>query len=184
MSTRIVLASLLVGGALMAGSPATRAADSERKAKDRIEDRAEAAKDKTDDQAEAAKDKAQNRADAEKKRIDQRAENQKDRIDQKAEADKAVVEHKNDRTAAKSGKETTVGDDVSDAWITTKLKTAYTTEGAFKNASIKVDTENRGHVRLQGTVPTEAARAKAVEVARATKGVRDVRDDLIVGVKK
>ena len=64
------------------------------------------------------------------------------------------------------------------------LTGADATESAFKNASIKVDTESKGFVRLQGTVPNETARAKALEVARSTKGVRDVRDDLIVGVKK
>ena len=169
----------------LAGTSAVHA-DSERKAKTRIDDRAEAAKDKTQAQADEEKEKAQNRADIEKNRIDQKAEATKDQIDRKAELDKKSVEQKNvdQKAVAKSGKETTVGDDVSDAWITTKLKTQYTTESAFKNASIKVDTENRGYVRLQGTVPTETARAKALEVARATKGVREVRDDLIVGAKK
>jgi len=182
MNVKTMLASLLIGGALVAGAPVAHAGDtSDRKTKNRIEDRAEATKDKTQAQADADKEKAQNRADAEKNRIDQKTEATKDQIEQKAEADKKNVDQK---AMAKSGKETTVGDDVSDAWITTKLKSQYTTESAFKNASIKVDTENRGFVRLQGTVPTEAARAKALEVARATKGVREVRDDLIVGTKK
>jgi osmotically-inducible protein OsmY len=175
MTIKTAIASLLVGGALAAGAPLVQADTSnERKAKDRIEDRAEAAKDKTQAQADAEKKETQNRADAEKNRIDERAEVAKDRMDTKV-ADKNVD---------KKGKEPSAGDDVSDAWITTKLKAQYTTESAFKNASIKVDTENRGHVRLQGTVPTETARAKALEVARSTKGVRDVKDDLIVGVKK
>jgi len=171
MTIKTAFASLLVGGALAAGPPLVHADTSaDRKAKDRIEDRAEAAKDKTQAQADAEKKEVQNRADAEKNRIDERAEVAKDRVDTK--------------TVDKKGKEPSAGDDVSDAWITTKLKAQYTTESAFKNASIKVDTENRGHVRLQGIVPTETARAKALEVARTTKGVRDVKDDLIVGVKK
>ena len=180
MTIKTLLASLVVGGALAAGASAALADSSERKAKEKVEDRAEAAKDKTEARAEADKDKAQNRADAEKNRIEQKAEASKERIDQKAEADKNRIDQK---PVAKTGKETTVGDDVSDAWITTKLKSQYTTESAFKNASIKVDTENKGFVRLQGTVPNETARAKALEVARSTKGVREVRDDLIVGAK-
>ena len=171
MTIKTAFASLLVGGALAAGAPLVHADTSaDRKAQDRIEDRAEAAKDKTQAQADAEKKEVQNRADAEKNRIDERAEVAKDRVDTK--------------TVDKKGKEPSAADDVSDAWITTKLKAQYTTESAFKNASIKVDTENRGHVRLQGIVPTETARAKALEVARTTKGVRDVKDDLIVGVKK
>ena len=145
MTVKTILASLLVGGALVAGAPVVHAHDSDRKAKNRIDDRAEAAKDKTEAQADAEKEKTQNRADNEKNRIDQKAEATKDRIDQRAEADKKNVDQK---AMAKSGKETTVGDDVSDAWITTKLKSQYTTESAFKNASIKVDTENRGYVCL------------------------------------
>lgn len=172
MTIKTAIASLLAGGALAVSAPVVHADTSaERKTKDRIEDRAEAAKDKTQAKADAEKERTQDRADAEKNRIDQRAEVAKDRVDNKP-------------TTAKAGKEPSVTDDVSDAWITTKLKAQYTTESAFKNASITVDTENRGHVRLQGTVPSETARAKALEVARSTKGVRDVRDDLRVEPKK
>jgi len=118
------------------------------------------AKEKIEDRADASKEAIQRRADAEKERVDRAAEAKKERVDQKHEG------------------KTTVGDDVTDSWITTKLKTQYTTEGAFKHASIHVDTDDKGVVTLRGTVPSETSRAKAVEVARGTKGVRSVNDQL------
>lgn len=124
----------------------------ESKAKERIEDRAE-----------TAKDRVQERADAEKNRIDRVAEARKEHVDEKHQVGKA-----------------TIGDDITDAWITTKLKSQYTTESAFKDSTIHVDTDRDGVVTLTGVVASEAAHAKALELARTTKGVRDVRDSLKV----
>ena len=123
-----------------------------------------AAKNRVDDRAEAAKDRTQDRADVAKNRIDADAQAAKDRIDRK----ESVKPH------------TALGDDVSDAWITTKLKTQYTTESAFKDSAISVDTDAKGLVTLNGTVQTEVAHVKALEVARATRGVREVRDNIRV----
>ena len=115
-----------------------------------------------DERADAAKERAQARADIEKNQIDRKAEAAKDRMDQK------------DTTDTKPS----VGDDVSDTWITTKLKSKYTTESAFKGASIHVETDGKGTVSLTGNVPSPAAHVKALEIARATKGVREVHDEL------
>jgi hyperosmotically inducible protein len=123
-------------------------------------------KDRLDDRAEAAKDRTQERADIEKNRIDAAAQAAKDRLDRK-----------------ETGKtQTSIGDDVSDAWITTKLKSFFTTDSAFKDSSIRVDTDSKGMVTLDGTVPSDAAHMKALEVARTTKGVHDIRDNLKVTV--
>jgi len=122
------------------------------------------AKARIDDRADAAKDRVQTRGDIEKNRIDRRAELAKDRAENKDEGDTKP----------------SVGDDVSDTWITTKLKSKYTTESAFKGASIHVETDGKGTVSLSGSVPSPAAHVKALEVARATKGVRDVHDELQV----
>lgn len=123
----------------------------------------EKAKERIDDRAEAQKDHVQERADAEKTRIDRVAEARKEHVDEKHQAGKA-----------------TISDDISDAWITTKLKSQYTTEGAFRDSTIHVDTDRTGLVTLTGVVASEAAHARALEVARGTKGVRDVRDNLKV----
>jgi hyperosmotically inducible periplasmic protein len=126
-------------------------------------------KDKIEDRAEAAKEKAQTRADIEKTRIDRAAEAAKEKVDRKD-------------SAGKTG--TSTGDELSDAWVTTKLKSQYTTESAFRESSIHVDTDSNGQVTLRGTVPSREAHTKALEVARSTKGVRDVKDELKVGPSK
>lgn len=71
-----------------------------------------------------------------------------------------------------------VGTEVSDSWITTKVKTSYATDSGLKGSDISVDTNDHGVVSLTGTVPSEAARTRAVEIARTTKGVRQVDDHL------
>jgi osmotically-inducible protein OsmY len=50
---------------------------------------------------------------------------------------------------------------------------------ALEGSNIDVDIK-RGAVTLNGTVATEAARAKAVEIAKGTDGVKDVTNNLTV----
>ena len=67
----------------------------------------------------------------------------------------------------------------SDAGITTKVKTKLTTDDTVKAYQIDVDTKNNV-VTLSGNVETEAARTRAIELAKATSGVREVVDHLTV----
>jgi hyperosmotically inducible periplasmic protein len=67
----------------------------------------------------------------------------------------------------------------SDPGITTAVKTKLAADDTVKAYQINVDTSNRV-VTLKGEVDTEAAKARAVEVARATDGVRDVVDAMTV----
>ena len=73
----------------------------------------------------------------------------------------------------------TVGRVVDDATITTALKAKLVKERAKNLVAVNVDTDH-GVVHLKGTVPTERDRAEAERLARATKGVVDVRNDLLV----
>jgi hyperosmotically inducible protein len=73
----------------------------------------------------------------------------------------------------------TVGDRVDDAAITTALKAKLVAERAKNLVAVNVDTQ-QGVVHLQGTVPTERDKAEAERLARATKGVIDVKNDLKV----
>lgn len=74
---------------------------------------------------------------------------------------------------APKNKTRTVGQSVSDAWITAKVKSslAYSTHGDGSN--IAVSTEN-GVVDLSGQASSSAARALAVELAENIRGVRSV----------
>jgi hyperosmotically inducible periplasmic protein len=67
----------------------------------------------------------------------------------------------------------------SDPGITTAVKSKLAADDTVKAYQINVDTKDRV-VTLKGEVQTEAAKARAVEVARATEGVRDVVDSMTV----
>lgn len=69
------------------------------------------------------------------------------------------------------------GAQITDGWITMKIHAQYVTEDALDGSDIDVDTTN-GQVTLNGTVRTEAGRARAVSIAKATDGVKGVNDKL------
>ena len=74
---------------------------------------------------------------------------------------------------------TTIGCAQSDVGITTAVKGKFAADDTVKSYRIDVDTKDRV-VTLNGSVDTSAARERAVELARATDGVRDVVDRLTV----
>ena len=65
------------------------------------------------------------------------------------------------------------GDEIDDAWITSKVKTQLLADDQVKGTQINVDTDGNV-VTLTGTAPSAEARAKAIELAKATRGVRGV----------
>jgi len=68
---------------------------------------------------------------------------------------------------------------LADSAITTKLKTEFLTDETVRKGDISVSTNN-GVVTLSGTVQSEEARKKAVELARGHGGVMRVEDKLTV----
>jgi hyperosmotically inducible protein len=71
------------------------------------------------------------------------------------------------------------GEVLSDAAITSSVKTKFLAEPGVPGTSINVDTNNHV-VTLTGTVKSKAEAAKAVAIARETKGVKRVVDHLKV----
>jgi hyperosmotically inducible protein len=69
---------------------------------------------------------------------------------------------------------------ISDGWITMKVHAQFLDEDPLEDSDIDVDT-NSGIVTLSGTVVTEAGRKRAVEIAKATDGVKNVVDNLRIG---
>jgi hyperosmotically inducible periplasmic protein len=69
------------------------------------------------------------------------------------------------------------GNAISDSWITLKVHSQFVPEDTLEGRDIDVDTKN-GVVTLNGTVPTEAGRARAMAIAKATDGVTNVTDNL------
>lgn len=91
---------------------------------------------------------------------------------QKADAQEPAAQ---DKPAPKQ--ERGVGQQITDGWITMKIHAQFVTEDALDGSDIDVDTTS-GVVSLTGTVPTAAARARAMAVAKATDGVKSVSDKL------
>lgn len=73
-----------------------------------------------------------------------------------------------------------VGDTVDDASITTRVKTAFVNEPMIQLERIDVDTF-KGVVTLSGRVKTKEGEAKAIELAKKTRGVVDVKSTLTIG---
>jgi hyperosmotically inducible protein len=69
------------------------------------------------------------------------------------------------------------GNAVTDGWITMKVHAKFIPEDALSDSDIDVTTRN-GVVTLSGTVPTVLGRQRAVEIAKATDGVKNVVDQL------
>ena len=84
------------------------------------------------------------------------------------------------REAAASDTVGTAGAAVGDAALTAKVKAKFLADTAVSALKIDVDTK-ADVVTLSGTVPTAAEKRRAVEVARATEGVKSVVDNLKVG---
>jgi hyperosmotically inducible protein len=70
---------------------------------------------------------------------------------------------------------------VKDSWITMKIHSQFVPEDALEDSDINVDTMN-GVVTLNGTVASAAGRDRAVAIAKATDGVKNVNDRLRVSV--
>jgi hyperosmotically inducible protein len=157
------------------------------KVDDKIEIDTGAAKDRVEDNARMEKKRIEDRAEKAKDRVDDNADRAKDRLDANAKAAKERADHPNDRHVVverpNQAKNDTAGDEVTDSWITTKVKAQFIGVDALKGSDLSVDTNQNGVVTLTGTVPNERARAKAIDIVKTTKGVRKVVDEMKLGVK-
>jgi hyperosmotically inducible protein len=126
-----------------------------------------------EDQAEVKKDKVDQHAKNEKEQVDQQAKREKQQVDQRAQAKKDEIDRENSART-----KPTVGDDVTDAWITTKVKASFAGDKSLKGSDIHVETAEKGLVVLSGYVPNNTARVRAISLAWDTKGVKKVDDQL------
>ncbi|MBS1142811.1 MAG: Transport-associated protein [Proteobacteria bacterium] len=78
---------------------------------------------------------------------------------------------------ASTSKQEGTGEYVDDTVITSKVKAAILGESTLKSAEINVETY-KGIVQLSGFVSSQASASKAVELARAVKGVSSVKNDM------
>jgi hyperosmotically inducible protein len=73
----------------------------------------------------------------------------------------------------------TVGAEVDDGMITTKVKTALLADDTVKGLDINVETA-QGVVSLNGTVDSQTQVDMAAQVAKGVEGVKDVQNNLTV----
>src|ERR671937_338176 len=74
----------------------------------------------------------------------------------------------------------TVGETIDDATITARVKTALLNDPDVGAMKIDVDT-TQGVVTMSGVVKNKAEESRAIELARKTPGVKDVKSTLQVG---
>lgn len=134
--------------------------------------------------ADKAVARIRDRAEAKKAQIDERAEKAKDAVDRQAEVAKNRVEANPDPNkrppAAATDPARKPDKEVFDPLVTAKVKTKIIKDDLLDKSEINVDSDSDGVVTLKGWVPTEAARGRALELARTTEGVRKVVDKLEV----
>ncbi len=71
------------------------------------------------------------------------------------------------------------GEYIDDKSITTRIKSALLADKEISSLDVKVKTYERV-VQLSGFVDSEAQRTRAEEIARNTKGVQSVKNDMVV----
>ena len=80
---------------------------------------------------------------------------------------------------ASTSKQEGTGEYIDDSVITTKVKSLLAADDFLKSFEIGVETY-KGAVQLSGFVGSQKAIDKASEIARSVKGVKSVKNDLIV----
>jgi len=78
-----------------------------------------------------------------------------------------------------TSKQESTGEYVDDTVITTKVKSLLAADDFLKSFQISVETY-KGTVQLSGSVGSQKAVDKAVEIARGVNGVKSVKNNLIV----
>jgi osmotically-inducible protein OsmY len=74
------------------------------------------------------------------------------------------------------------GEVITDAWISSRIKTKFMGDEALRASAISVDSSDHV-VTLSGAVPNAATRAKALRMAKEVEGVDRVVDKLTVANK-
>jgi hyperosmotically inducible protein len=75
-----------------------------------------------------------------------------------------------------------VGRTVNDGWIKSKIYSQFLVEDSLNDSNIDVDVA-KGMVTLGGTVRTQAGLARAEAIAKATDGVKGVKNNIKVSSK-
>ena len=86
-------------------------------------------------------------------------------------------------TGGKKTMTESVKENVGDAVITTKIKAEFAKDKTVSAMHVKVDTDDKGVVTLSGNAKSKAESDQAVKIARETKGVSSVKNEITVQAK-
>ena len=130
--------------------------------------------------------------------VDKAVDETKEAAEEVADETKNVVEEVGDKSKEVAGKTadktkeiaggiadkskevvSATGEKITDGWITTKVSAKFVDETLLKDSKINVDSKDHV-VTLKGTVRSDAAKVRAVAIARGTEGVVRVIDQLVV----
>ncbi len=146
------------------------------KAVARIKEAAQAKKDRIDERAEKAKDAVDRQAEVTAERTEKKLDKANNKVNAEVREAKNEVRNNDTRPVATAP----AHKEVFDPLVTAKVKTRIIKDDLLDKSDINVDSDKDGLVTLKGTVPSEAARVRALELARTTEGVRKVVDALAV----
>ena len=76
------------------------------------------------------------------------------------------------------------GEEITADWVDARIMGELEGEEALARSNVKVETSNDFVVTLKGKVATEYGRQRAVDIAKNTKGVNRVDDQLIVSARR
>ncbi|MDO9242136.1 MAG: BON domain-containing protein [Methylicorpusculum sp.] len=110
------------------------------------------------------------------KKLDQAIESSNEKIDEKVDALKQSIDAKEEAMEKQSE---TVGELIDDAAITAKVKAAMMADPLVSAFNIDVVTV-QGGVKLNGAVNNQQIIDRALEIVRATPGVKSVENYLVV----
>ena len=172
-----------------AGDKADKTMDTAAAKTEKAADKAAAKTDKAADKAAAKTDQAADKSASTAQKAGNKTEKALEKAGIKVEDDSKTGTTGTTGTTSKPA--TTKGKDdviyvdanINDAWITTKVKTNFVNEDLLKGSDINVDSNNHV-VTLKGTVTSAAGRARAVALAKSTKGVTRVVDALTIAPAK
>jgi hyperosmotically inducible periplasmic protein len=137
------------------------------------------AKTGTDKAAEATKEGVGRALDATKEGAGKAIDETAKAVEKTADVTKDAAQTTGDKTKEIAS---ATGEVITDGWITTTVSARFVDEALLKGSNINVDTSDHV-VTLKGTVGSDAARARAAEIATGTKGVARVVNQLVVKVK-
>jgi len=133
-----------------------------------------------DPQARATSGRVDTAAEKTKEGTNKAIDKTKEGIDKGVDKSKEGVATAGEKSASGVKK---VGSGIADAFVLASVKARLFGDDALKGSDINVDSDNHV-ITLKGTVPNQAARARAIELAGKTDGVDRVVDRLTIGPKK